>query len=145
MHVKTIFGRYMDFNQFPPPATDLEKAQWNPDPIDVDDNVMSSSPSLMEDADPAFPYPDGPGHREAMPATLSIIWNDMRRHGVVSFSPDFTKGPQEADNIFLWDLAHCTFIKLVCAGEYSEIDLACTPEDQICVEILNHAKQLQRT
>lgn len=148
-HIKTLFGKCLELNQFPPPATKIKKAGWKQD-LDNNDSPEesmrgNSTASLDEDEDPAFPYPDGPSHREALPATLSIIWRAMQHSGVVSFRPNLSQGARKVDNLFLWNLAQTTFIKLVQAGEYSEIDLANCPEDMIRQEIFNHAKQLQQT
>ncbi|OAV90625.1 hypothetical protein PTTG_28240 [Puccinia triticina 1-1 BBBD Race 1] len=151
-HVKTLFGKTMALNQFPPPATDREKANWRRDPendFPDDDEQSVGSPasdySGHDDADPGFPYPNGPGHEKASATALRIMWRSMRRCGVVSFRPDFSRGPCDVNNLFLWDLAHSIFIKLVHAQEYREIDLKNCSEQKIHQAIMNHAKQLQRT
>ena len=137
-------------NQFPPPATAREKARWKRDPDNdySDEESMESSSSVSSgddsDADPCFPYPNGPGHQEASAATLKIMWRSMRRSGVVSFRPDFSRGASDTDNSFLWDLCHSIFMRLVRAQEYPEIDLENCSSHQIRQAILNRAKQLQR-
>ncbi|OAV89087.1 hypothetical protein PTTG_06030 [Puccinia triticina 1-1 BBBD Race 1] len=143
----------MELHQFPPPATEGKKANWNRDqhyrPQDgSDDKGRSSSSSSSDDndnVDPHFPYPDGPGHKDASATTLRIMWRSMRRAGVVSFQPDLSRGAKHVDNLFLWDLAHNIFMKLVRAQEYRDVDMENTPEEKIRDAILNHAKQLQRT
>ncbi|WAR52231.1 hypothetical protein PtB15_1B672 [Puccinia triticina] len=152
-HIQTLFGKTMELHQFPPPATEGEKANWNRDqhyrPQDgSDDKGRSSSSSSSDDndnVDPHFPYPDGPGHKDASATTLRIMWRSMRRAGVVSFQPDLSRGAKHVDNLFLWDLAHNIFMKLVRAQEYRDVDMENTPEEKIRDAILNHAKQLQRT
>ena len=140
----------MDLNQFPPPATASEKANWKRDPENdySDDESMSSSSSTLSESnhghDPCFPYPDGPGHKDASAAALKIMWRSMRQLGVVSFRPDLTRSASDTDNAFLWDLAHSIFIKLVRAQEYPEIDLENCTAAKIRQAILNHAKQLKR-
>ncbi|EHS63084.1 uncharacterized protein PGTG_21414 [Puccinia graminis f. sp. tritici CRL 75-36-700-3] len=149
-HMKTLFGKCMELNQFPPPATEQEKANWkdydqdNDSEDDSDDESVLSG-SLHSGDDPAFPYRNGPGHREASAATLSIMWRCMRKAGVVSFRPDFTRRHRDPDNMFLWDLAHHIFIKLVRAQHYSEIDLESSTEASIRQAILNHTRHLRRT
>ncbi|PLW25773.1 hypothetical protein PCASD_22681 [Puccinia coronata f. sp. avenae] len=92
----------MDSKVFPPPATEREKAKWKSnsenDYLDVDylddDGEAMCSPSSVSSGDsdnPAFPYGDGPGHRDASAATLKIMWRSMQRCGVVSFRPDFSR------------------------------------------------------
>ncbi|PLW10768.1 hypothetical protein PCANC_24060 [Puccinia coronata f. sp. avenae] len=128
-HVMTLFGKTMDSKVFPPPATEREKAKWKSDSENdyLDDNgeamCSPSSVSLGDSDNPAFPYGDGPVHRDASAATLKIMWRSMQRCGVVSFRPDFSRAASDTDNAFLWDLAHSIFIKLVKAQEYPEIDL----------------------
>ncbi|KAA1081682.1 hypothetical protein PGTUg99_027797 [Puccinia graminis f. sp. tritici] len=151
LHVKTLFGKTMALNCFPRPATESEKANWKrngeddfPDEDDQSD-CSSSSGYSGDDDDPGFPYPDGPGHREASTTALKIMWRSMIKRGVVSFRPDLSRGPRDVDNKFLWDLAHSIFIKLVKAQEYPEIDLDNCSEKKILLAIMNHAKQLGRT
>ncbi|KNZ58971.1 hypothetical protein VP01_1824g3 [Puccinia sorghi] len=50
---------------------------------DSDSNSVSSQLDNMnlDEADPSFPYPNGPGHPEAAPETLKIIWCAMRKAG----------------------------------------------------------------
>ncbi|EGG12095.1 uncharacterized protein MELLADRAFT_89341 [Melampsora larici-populina 98AG31] len=43
--------------------------------------------------DPCFPYPNGPGHREASPQQLSVTWELMKAAGVESFRPDLGDSP----------------------------------------------------
>ncbi|WAR53777.1 hypothetical protein PtB15_3B286 [Puccinia triticina] len=149
LHVKTLFGKTMALNQFPPPATEREKANWKRDPENdfPDDESVSHSSNYSGDdgGDPGFPYPNGPGHRKASATTLKIMWRSMFRCGVISFRPDLSRGPHDADNLFLWDLAHSIFIKLVKAQEYPDIDLENCSEQKIHQTIMNHAKQLHRT
>jgi hypothetical protein len=151
----TLFGKTMDSKVFPPPATEREKAKWKSDSendyLDVDylddDGEAMCSPSSVSSGDsdnPAFPYGDGPGHRDASAATLKIMWRSMQRCGVVSFRPDFSRAASDTDNAFLWDLAHSIFIKLVKAQEYPEIDLETCSSTKIRHAIFNHAKQLKR-
>ncbi|KAA1133877.1 hypothetical protein PGTUg99_030045 [Puccinia graminis f. sp. tritici] len=152
-HIKALFGKCMHLNQFPPPATKREKANWKYEELDNVDNDSSgdesasnaSRPSLDLHDDPSFPYPNGPGHKDASVATLSIMWRCMQQCGVVSFRPDLARGPHDTDNAFLWDLAHKIFLKLVAAQEYSEIDLEDTSEAKVRQAIYNHAKQIHRT
>ncbi|EFP93236.1 uncharacterized protein PGTG_19182 [Puccinia graminis f. sp. tritici CRL 75-36-700-3] len=131
------------------PATAAEKAVWVRDPANdypEDEPMSASSASSHDDAvDPCFPYPNGPGHREASASTLKIMWRSMQRCRVVSFRPDFVRAVRDTDNLFLWDLAHSIFIKLVRAQEYPEIDLETCSSAKIYDAILNHAKQLKRS
>ena len=150
-HIMTLFGKTMELHQFPPPATQAERAKWNrdqqynPDDGSDDEDRSSSSSSSDDDGDPHFPYPDGPGHKKASATTLRVMWRSMRQAGVVSFRPNLSRGAKHVDNLFLWDLAHTIFMKLVRAQEYRDVDLENTPEEKIRETILNHAKQLQRT
>ncbi|WAQ82818.1 hypothetical protein PtA15_3A182 [Puccinia triticina] len=146
LHIKTLFGKCMALNQFPPPATDRERANWKNEDFDNDDSDdESTASSVASYVDPAFPYPNGPGHKKASPATLSIMWRTMRRAGVVSFRPDLARGPRDTDNAFLWDLAHTIFMKLVRAQEYLDIDLENCSTEKIHDAIYAHAKQIHRT
>ncbi|WAR62990.1 hypothetical protein PtB15_18B72 [Puccinia triticina] len=148
LHIKTLFGKCMAMNQFPPPVTEREKANWKNEDLDnedSDDESTASSASLASDYDPRFPYPNGPGHQKASPAILSIMWRTMRRVGVVSFRPDLARSHLDADNAFLWDLAHKIFIKLVQAQEYKDIDLEYCSAAKIHDAINSHAKQIHRT
>ncbi|KAA1117525.1 hypothetical protein PGT21_013309 [Puccinia graminis f. sp. tritici] len=128
LHMKTLFGKCMELNQFPPPATEQEKANWKDYDQDNDSEDDSDDESV-----------------EASAATLSIMWRCMRKAGVVSFRPDFTRRHRDPDNMFLWDLAHHIFIKLVRAQHYSEIDLESSTEASIRQAILNHTRHLRRT
>ncbi|OAV92509.1 hypothetical protein PTTG_27622 [Puccinia triticina 1-1 BBBD Race 1] len=148
LHIKTLFGKCMAMNQFPPPVTEREKANWKNEDLDnedSDDESTASSASLASDYDPRFPYPNGPGHQKASPAILSIMWRTMRRVGVVSFRPDLARSHLDADNAFLWDLAHKIFFKLVQAQEYKDIDLEYCSAAKIHDAINSHAKQIHRT
>ncbi|KAA1083319.1 hypothetical protein PGTUg99_027773 [Puccinia graminis f. sp. tritici] len=152
LHIRTLFGRTMHLNVFPPQATELEKASWKRDPendYSEDDTASEASSDCNADEpdsdEPFFPYRDGPGHPDASMSILKIMRRSMRRSGVVSFRPDFTRGVRDTDNKFLWDLAHSIFVKLVRADEYPEIDLQTCTTTRIRRAILNHAKQLKRT
>lgn len=149
-HIKTLLGQCSETNVLPPPATAREKDRWNRevvnDEVSDDDDLSSPDASpLHRDVDPAFPYGiSGPGHREASKETLAIMWRAMRRARVRSFRPDFNQAVRQPDNLFLWDLAHSIFIKLVKAGEYDDIDLDTCSEEKIHQAILSHAKTLRR-
>ncbi|OAV85972.1 hypothetical protein PTTG_30157 [Puccinia triticina 1-1 BBBD Race 1] len=146
LHIKTLFGKCMALNQFPPPATNRKRANWKNEDFDNDNSDdESTASSVASYVDPAFPYPNGPGHKKASPATLSIMWRTMRRAGVVSFRPDLARGPRDTDNAFLWDLAHTIFMKLVRAQEYLDIDLENCSTKKIHDAIYAHAKQIHRT
>ncbi|EGG11690.1 uncharacterized protein MELLADRAFT_90926 [Melampsora larici-populina 98AG31] len=73
--------------------------------------------------DPCFPYLNGPGHKDATPQQLAIMWNMMQSVGLTSFRPDFAEPPNSKDNKWLWDLALKIFIKLVECGEYTGVPL----------------------
>ncbi|MBW0473532.1 hypothetical protein O181_013247 [Austropuccinia psidii MF-1] len=148
MHCQTLFGKCLDSNRLPPPATDHEKAKWNRNSI-VDNFVDSedssdSSGSNSDVEDPAFPYAGGPGHRQASPQTLSIMWHAMNRAGVRSFRPDLSDSFNSPDNQFLWGLAISLFIKLVKAHEYTDVDLEMHSEQKIYQTFYSHAKHLRQ-
>ncbi|MBW0487062.1 hypothetical protein O181_026777 [Austropuccinia psidii MF-1] len=130
MHCQTLFGKCVDSNKLPPPATDREKTKWNQNEVigqypdsDSSSNYSSSSNSESSVEDFAFPYPGGPGHKQASSQTLSIMWRTMKQAGVQSFRPNLGASFNSPDNKFLWDLEISLFIKLIHAHEYTDIDL----------------------
>ncbi|KAH9820788.1 hypothetical protein DFH28DRAFT_1079551 [Melampsora americana] len=124
-HIETLFGQSV----IPPPATESEKESWmrdvNPSTNECDDpsdpQRYPHQPSTS--ADPHFPYPDGPGHKDATTQQLSIMWNMMQSVGLSSFRPNFAESPTSKDNKWLWDIALKIFIKLVECGEYTGVPL----------------------
>ncbi|CAH7684143.1 expressed protein [Phakopsora pachyrhizi] len=84
--------------------------------MDVDDEEHDS------DWDPCYPYPRGPGHTNATPQTLSIMWRMMNEAGIKSFQPDFSQPFNSPDNNCLFDLSVKIFFELVDCGEYTGVD-----------------------
>ncbi|CAH7684551.1 hypothetical protein PPACK8108_LOCUS18780 [Phakopsora pachyrhizi] len=147
-HVATLFGKDLDTKKriYPSPATRSERRLWRNDfdNISDDDELSSQSNEDIEGQDPLFPYPGGPGFRGASSQTLSIMWRAMCRSGVQSFRPDLSKPMSDRKNQLLWDLAYKLLLKLIKAGEYSDIDLEMCSEDKIYQTLVNHVKYLRR-
>ncbi|CAH7676378.1 hypothetical protein PPACK8108_LOCUS11496 [Phakopsora pachyrhizi] len=147
-HVATLFGKDLDTKKriYPSPATRSERRLWRNDfdNISDDDELSSQSNEDIEGQDPSFPYPGGPGFRGASSQTLSIMWRAMCRSGVQSFRPDLSKPMSDRKNQLLWDLAYKLLLKLIKAGEYSDIDLEMCSEDKIYQTLVNHVKYLRR-
>ncbi|KAI9606208.1 hypothetical protein H4Q26_004583 [Puccinia striiformis f. sp. tritici PST-130] len=94
-HAATMFGQCAQNDAYPPPATKEAQRRWitQCDEYDSDDASVISSESEMDldDIDPSFPYPNGPGHSAATPQAIKIIWRTMCKAGVDSFRPDLSK------------------------------------------------------
>ncbi|MBW0478119.1 hypothetical protein O181_017834 [Austropuccinia psidii MF-1] len=121
----------------PPPATPEERAHWNcnTDPeIESDSSEEDDHPDSPL-RDPQFPYPGGPGHREASQQTLKIIWRAMR-----SFQPSLGEPFTTPENRFCWTFAFKLFLKLVSCGEYEGINLDITNEQVIWNALRNHVQ-----
>jgi hypothetical protein len=80
---------------------------------------MSIDDENPDDVDPHFPYPQGPGHRDASPQQLEIMWNMMAAKNMESFRPDFTAGIADPRNQECLELARDIFLALVEASEYT--------------------------
>lgn len=110
----------------PIPADSAEIEGWNldmnPDNAEIEEAVQPEL-STNNQSDPAFPYPDGPGHKDATPQQLSVIWNIMNACHVKSFRPNFAEASTTKGNKFLWNIAENSFIKLVESGEYVGVSL----------------------
>lgn len=111
----------------------LDDVQFNVDP--------EFSPS---DQDPFFPFRDGPGHSNATPVQLSIMWQMMKTVGVNSFRPDFSKSASSKYNKWLWELALKIFVKLVECGEYTGIPLGTTGISVIKRLLATHIQTLMK-
>ncbi|KAI8449953.1 hypothetical protein BY996DRAFT_6417861 [Phakopsora pachyrhizi] len=154
LHCATLFGKSYGSENLPPPATILEKSSWRQTEDfgteeDSDGAMDEDSDILMNKTydsvsnfkpDPSFPYGDGPGHRQALPQTLAIIWQTMQKAGVSKFRPDLCQGFTSPDNLFLWNLAFKSFIILVRCGEYRDISLDMFDEKEIWEALKNHVK-----
>ncbi|CAH7686093.1 hypothetical protein BY996DRAFT_4587190, partial [Phakopsora pachyrhizi] len=154
LHCATLFGKSYDSENLPPPATILEKSSWHQTKDfgteeDSDGAMDEDSDILMNETydsvpnfehDPSFTYGDGPGHRQASPQTLAIIWQTMQKAGVSKFRPDLCQGFTSPDNLFLWNLAFKSFIILVRCGEYRDISLDMFDEKEIWEALKNHVK-----
>ncbi|CAH7676169.1 expressed protein [Phakopsora pachyrhizi] len=77
-HIATLLG--LKDGGLPKPHDENNQLQ-----MDVDDEEQDS------DEDPCYPYPGGPGHTNATPQTLSIMWRMMNEAGIKSFQPDFSQ------------------------------------------------------
>ncbi|KAI8446824.1 hypothetical protein BY996DRAFT_8447967 [Phakopsora pachyrhizi] len=86
-HIATLLG--LKDGGLPIPHDENNQSQ-----MDVDDEEHDS------DGDPCYPYPRGPGHTNATPQTLSIMWRMMNEAGVKSFRPDFSQPCNSPDNNF---------------------------------------------
>ncbi|CAH7690957.1 expressed protein [Phakopsora pachyrhizi] len=108
-HIATLLG--LKDGGLPIPHDENNQSQ-----MDVDDEEHDS------DGDPCYPYPRGPGHTNATPQTLSIMWRMMNEAGVKSFRPDFSQPCNSPDNNCLFDLSVKFFLELVDCGEYTGVD-----------------------
>ncbi|KAA1101585.1 hypothetical protein PGT21_025127 [Puccinia graminis f. sp. tritici] len=127
-HFITLFGQAASDGHFPPPATDEERRRWvqpvhQSSDIPVEEEFPGidseeTNPFADEDYDPAFPYPNGPGHAQASPQSLRIMWRMMDECGVRLFRPNLAQSYNSQGNDFLWDLAARIFMRLIDAGEF---------------------------
>ncbi|MBW0485450.1 hypothetical protein O181_025165 [Austropuccinia psidii MF-1] len=145
-HTQKHVGPKSHFTRFHESPTIQQESSYNV-PVNHSRNIeyedsSDSSGSNSDVEDPAFPYAGGPGHRQASPQTLSIMWHAMNRAGVRSFQPDLLDSFNSPDNQFLWGLAILLFIKLVKAHEYTDVDLEMHSEQKIYQTFYSHAKHL---
>lgn len=106
-----------------------------------DQNSNNEVDAESDEADPCFPYTDGPGHRMASPETLSIIWQQMKIVGMKSFRPDLSQPFNTPENQVWWDFAIKTLCKLVECGEYDTISLELCTRAQIWETLRNHVTE----
>ncbi|KAI8446582.1 hypothetical protein BY996DRAFT_6422270 [Phakopsora pachyrhizi] len=90
-HIATLFG--LGDGTLPNPINYEDQSQ-----MDIDDESTDS------EANQCYPYPGVPGHPDATPQTLSIMWKTMPEAGVNSFRQDLTQPCDSADNEFIFDL-----------------------------------------
>ncbi|KAI7946013.1 hypothetical protein MJO29_012401 [Puccinia striiformis f. sp. tritici] len=143
-HAATMFGQCAQNDAYPPPATKEAQRRWitQCDEYDSDDASVISSESEMDldDIDPSFPYPNGPGHSAATPQAIKIIWRTMCKAGVDSFRPDLSKPMSAYINQFLWDIAIVTFMRLVRSGEYPPLNPELLNQDDVKDAFKDHVQ-----
>ncbi|EFP91826.1 uncharacterized protein PGTG_18020 [Puccinia graminis f. sp. tritici CRL 75-36-700-3] len=109
-------------NQCPPsPPSSQEVKRWfrqhdtqTPEALSIPSNGDD-----YDDSDPHFPYREGPGHPDASPQQLEIMYSMMCAREMYRFRPDLTAGISAPANIFCWEMARDTFLALVEAKEYT--------------------------
>ncbi|KAH9818309.1 hypothetical protein DFH28DRAFT_925801 [Melampsora americana] len=129
-HIEVMLGQKSPTDPLPEPPSAVEKESYrfatNLDSVKIDvDNISDLNPSHTTSStiDPCFPYPNGPGHHNATPQQLSVIWKLMNAAGVSSFRPDFGESASARTNKWLWGLALKIFLKLAEYRIYTGISL----------------------
>lgn len=83
-HIDTLLGQRSEQDPLPAPASPEQRQAWM-----REKEILSDQPvellDTSEAVDPCFPYPDGPGHQDASPQQLLIMWKMMKSVGVSSF------------------------------------------------------------
>lgn len=122
-----MFGLKSDCDPLPPPVTTEEQEEWDCEHdlnnVVIDLSQPSEHANNDSESDPSFPYPNGPGHRDASPQQLSVTWELMKAARVRSFRPNLGQSPTSRNNRRLWDLSQRIFFKLVQYGVYAGICL----------------------
>lgn len=145
-HVETLLGTGSN-KALPQPASLVDRKKWNTD-RPLDDVEFDLDPELSppdgQEGDAFFPFRDGPGHLNATPQQLSIMWQMMNTVGVTSFQPDFSTSASSKHNKWLWELALKIFYKLVECGEYTGIPLGTSGISVIKKHLATHIQTLMK-
>ncbi|EGG08654.1 uncharacterized protein MELLADRAFT_84683 [Melampsora larici-populina 98AG31] len=147
-HIDAMLGRTSETNPLPPPAASQEKDRWmyekDLEDVEFDLENLPKPPDDHNPIDPHFPYPDGPGHPDATPQQLAVMWKLMNAVGMESFRPDFSQSAQSPENKWVWGIAEKIFIKLVECGEYPGVSLDRTNREYIKECFDSHFQTLKK-
>lgn len=126
-HVATLLGQKPDEKTLPRPASLEDRKSWMFEKtirdIDINPDDGKMATWISEQVNPCFPIAGGPGHEDATPQQLSIIWQMMQAVSLSSFHPDFSISPSSKYNKWLWEFAFRSFLKLVGCGEYVGVSI----------------------